>query len=137
GCALEVRDYWRRGLRIPYPPPLLLRHADEYLAPSPPRGGRGGTGRVARLRRFAAGDQRTRIFSGAEPADQPLPAGLNFGEGQASARPSSRTTWRRRRSGGGSRRLHQRQQVVDLVARDGDDERAADDHHVPADRVGR
>ena len=21
GCAPEVRDYWRRGLRIPYPPP--------------------------------------------------------------------------------------------------------------------
>jgi hypothetical protein len=30
------------------------------------------------------GDHRTRIFSGSEPADQPLPAGLNFGEGQAS-----------------------------------------------------
>src|SRR5438874_8784490 len=29
------------------------------------------------------GDHRTRIFSGSEPADQPLPAGLNFGEGQA------------------------------------------------------
>src|SRR5437870_1625479 len=28
------------------------------------------------------GDHRTRIFSGSEPADQPLPAGLNFGEGQ-------------------------------------------------------
>src|SRR5438445_1121161 len=87
-CALEVRDYWRRGLRIPYPPPLLLRHADEYLAPSPPRVGRGGTGRVARLRRFATGDHRTRICSGSEPADQPLPAGLNFGEGQARRRRS-------------------------------------------------
>src|SRR5437899_8821449 len=21
GCVPEVRDYWRRGLRIPYPPP--------------------------------------------------------------------------------------------------------------------
>ena len=29
------------------------------------------------------GDHRTRIFAGSEPADQPLPAGLNFGEGQA------------------------------------------------------
>src|SRR5438093_13225029 len=28
------------------------------------------------------GDHRTRILSGSEPADQPLPAGLNFGEGQ-------------------------------------------------------
>ena len=28
------------------------------------------------------GDHRTRIFAGSEPADQPLPAGLNFGEGQ-------------------------------------------------------
>src|SRR5206468_8646357 len=30
------------------------------------------------------GDHRTRIFAGSEPADQPLPAGLNFGEGQPS-----------------------------------------------------
>src|SRR5439155_1062479 len=22
-CAAKVRDYWRRGLRIPYPPPLI------------------------------------------------------------------------------------------------------------------
>ena len=28
------------------------------------------------------GDHRTRIFSGSEPADQLLPAGLNFGEGR-------------------------------------------------------
>jgi len=21
-CAAKVRDYWRRGLRIPYPPPI-------------------------------------------------------------------------------------------------------------------
>src|SRR5438309_4337765 len=32
------------------------------------------------------GDHRTRIFAGSEPADQPLPAGLNFGEGQGSPR---------------------------------------------------
>ena len=31
---------------------------------------------------FGVGDHRTRISSGSEPADQPLPAGLNFGEGQ-------------------------------------------------------
>ena len=29
------------------------------------------------------GDHRTRIFAGSEPADQPLPAGLNFGDGQS------------------------------------------------------
>ena len=29
------------------------------------------------------GDHRTRIFSGSEPADQPLTAGPNFGDGQA------------------------------------------------------
>src|SRR6266566_662505 len=33
------------------------------------------------------GDDRTRIFAGSEPADQPLPAGLNFGEGQAAGSP--------------------------------------------------
>ena len=32
------------------------------------------------------GDHRTRIFSGSEPADQPLPAGLNFGEGHPKMR---------------------------------------------------